>query len=108
MGDYREQAKFRDPYIFKKAEDFFQDIDNPGSGLKQPSKISYKDEDQLTSDKKTNPATSHGRIFRFNDGSLICIQFLRPRVWKVRFDPKAEAGSDYSDFNSYALIPTLQ
>lgn len=104
MGDYREQVKFRDPYIFKRAEEFFQDIDNPGSGLKQPSKITYKDEDQLTPDNKTNPATSHGRIFRFNDGSLLCIQFLRPRVWKVRFDPKAKAGSDYTDFNSRTLI----
>ena len=100
MDDYREQAKLRDPYIFKKAEDFFQDIDNTGSGLRQPSKVSYKEDDQLLPDKKTNPATSHGRIFRFNDGSLILIQFLRPRVWKIRFDPKATSGNQYSDFNS--------
>jgi len=100
MGDYREQAKFRDPYIFKKAEDFFQDIDQAGSGLKQPGKLSYKEEDQLLPDKKTNPATSHGRIFRFNDGSLILIQFMRPRVWRIRFDPKAKTGDQYTDFNS--------
>ena len=100
MGDYREQAKLRDPYIFKKAEDFFHDIDSPGSGLKQPTKLSYKEDDQLLSDKKRNPATSHGRIFRFNDGSLILIQFMRPRVWRIRFDQRAKSGDDYSDFNS--------
>lgn len=105
MGDYREQAKFRDPYIFKKAEDFFTDIDNPGSGLRQPGKLSYKEDDQLLPDKKTNPATSHGRIFRFNDGSLILIQFMRPRVWRIRFDPKAKSGDQYSDFNSCELLP---
>lgn len=101
MGDYREQAKLRDPCIFKKAEDFFNDIDNPGSGLIQPGKLSFKDEDQILSDKKTkNPATSHGRIFRFNDGSLILIQFIRPRVWRIRFDPQAKSADQYTDFNS--------
>jgi hypothetical protein len=100
MGDYREQAKFRDPYIFKKAEDFFYDIDTSGSGLKQPSKLSYREDDQTLPDNKPNPATSHGRIFRFNDGALILIQFMRPRVWRIHFDPKANSGSQYSDFNS--------
>ena len=101
MGDYWEQVKLRDPYIFRKSEDFFQDIDNPGSpGLKQPSKISYQDSDQLLPDKTVNPATSHGRIFRFDDGALLLIQFMRPRVWRIRFDPKATTGSQYSDFNS--------
>jgi hypothetical protein len=100
MGDYREQAKFRDPYIFKKAEDFFHDIDQSGSGLRQPSRVSFKEEDQLLPGGMSNPSTSHGRIFRFNDGSLILIQFMRPRVWRIRFNPKAKSGDQYSDFNS--------
>lgn len=101
MGDYWEQVRLRDPYVFRKAEDFFNDIDDTGAlGLKQPNKISYQDDDQLLPDNKANPATSHGRIFRFNDGALILIQFMRPRVWRIRFDPKASSGSQYSDFNS--------
>ncbi|KXX73549.1 Alpha-glucosidase 2 [Madurella mycetomatis] len=105
MGDYWEQVKLRDPYIFRKAEDFFNDIDNTGSpGLRQPNKISYRDEDQLLPDNKANPATSHGRVFRFNDGALILIQFMRPRVWRIQFDPKASSGSQYSDINSRTII----
>jgi len=99
MGDYWQQVKLRDPYIFRKAEDVFNDLNN-STGLKQPTKISCQDGDQLLFDGKTNPATSHGRIFRFNDGTILLIQFMRPRVWRIRFNPKASAGSDYSDFNS--------
>lgn len=104
MSDYREQVKFRDPYIFKKAEDFFHDIDSPASGLKQPTKISFLPEDQTLPGNKPNPATSHGRIFRFNDGAFLLIQFMRPRVWRIRFDPTAKAASEYTDYNTRTII----
>ncbi|KAK5651788.1 hypothetical protein OQA88_11655 [Cercophora sp. LCS_1] len=100
---YWQDVKLRDPYIFKKAEDFFGETDH-ASGLRQPAKVSYEPGDQLGVDGKTNPATSHGRIFRFNDGTLILIQFMRPRVWRIRFDPNATAGSDYTDYNSRTII----
>ncbi|KAK0716079.1 alpha-1,4-glucan lyase [Lasiosphaeris hirsuta] len=99
MGDYWEQTKLRDPYIFIKAEDFFNNVEK----FNRPSNISYQDGDQLLGNK-ANPATSHGRIFRFNDKTLILIQFMRPRVWRIRFDPKARSGSQYSDFNSRTII----
>ncbi|KAK1727512.1 alpha-1,4-glucan lyase [Colletotrichum acutatum] len=98
-------TKLRDHFIFKKADDFFQDeIDGQGSGIKQPKSVSYSDADQKLPDGKLNPACSHGRIFRFNDGSLLLVQFLRPRVWRIRFDPHNTEPSHFSDYNTRTLI----
>ena len=99
MGDF-EATKLRDPYIFKKADDFFRDIDAPASGVSQPSKIRYHAADQLLQNGTKNPACSHGAIFRFNDQSLLLIQFMRPRVWRIRFDPSNRNGSDFTDYNT--------
>ncbi|KAH8676424.1 glycosyl hydrolases family 31-domain-containing protein [Tricladium varicosporioides] len=98
------QTKLRDPYIFTKADDFFKDIDGPSSGVSQPATISYQESDQLLSDGKNNPACSHGRIFRFNDGSLLLIQFMRPRVWRIRFSPWNKNGFDFTDYNTRTII----
>ncbi|KAH7134411.1 glycosyl hydrolases family 31-domain-containing protein, partial [Dactylonectria macrodidyma] len=104
MGGY-EDIKLRDPYIFIKADDFFQGLDNPNAGdVKQPATISYKPDDQLLADGSKNPACSHGNVFRFNDGSLLLIQFMRPRVWRIRFDPNNDKGSDFTDFNTRTII----
>ncbi|KAL0932734.1 alpha-1,4-glucan lyase [Colletotrichum truncatum] len=103
--DRESIVKLRDHYIFKKANDFFdQDVDGHGSGIRQPKSISYNEKDQKLSDGKQNPACSHGRVFRFNDGSLLLIQFLRPRVWRVRFSPDNKSGEDFSDYNTRTLI----
>lgn len=99
MDDF-EATKLRDPYIFVKADDFFNGLDAPSSDVKQPATISYKEEDQLLENGKGNPACSHGKIFRFNDGALLLIQFMRPRVWRIRFDPNNQKGSDFTDYNT--------
>lgn len=101
MWDNFTEVKQRDPYIFKKAEDVFADIDRTGGGVKQPYSIDYRLEDQLLTDGKPNPACSHGKVFRFNDNALLLIQFMRPEVWRIRFDAKNKAGSDFSDYNTY-------
>ncbi|KAF4452162.1 alpha-1,4-glucan lyase [Fusarium austroafricanum] len=104
MG-YHEDVKLRDPYIFVKSDDFFQNLDSGNVKVNRPSRIAYRPEDQLLSDGKTkNPACKSGAIFRFNDDSLLLIQFLRPKVWQIRFDPNNQAGSDFSDFNTRTII----
>ncbi|KAH7002467.1 glycosyl hydrolases family 31-domain-containing protein [Ilyonectria destructans] len=99
-----EATKLRDPYLFVKADDFFQGLDAPSANVNQPATVSYKATDQLLDDGTKNPACSHGTIFRFNDGSLLLIQFMRPRVWRIRFDPHNQKGSDFTDYNSRAIV----
>ncbi|KAK7415851.1 hypothetical protein QQZ08_012222 [Neonectria magnoliae] len=99
-----EDTKLRDPYIFVKAEDFFGGLDSNSSGVKQPATIAYRAEDQLATDGSKNPACSHGAVFRFNDGSFLLIQFMRPRVWRIRFDPNNQKGSDFTDYNTRTIV----
>ena len=106
MGSY-EDIKRRDPYIFVKADDFFRSLDSGTGDVKQPVTISFQKNDQLLGDGKLNPACSHGAVFRFNDDSLLLIQFMRPKVWRIRFDPNNKNGSDFTDFNTSVTAPSL-
>lgn len=99
MG-WAEDTKLRDPYIFVKSDDFFQGIDSSGPNVKRPRTITFNQDDQLLSEGKPNPACSHGRVFRFDDESLLLIQFMRPKVWQIRFDPNNRSGDDFTDFNT--------
>jgi hypothetical protein len=99
MGGY-EDTKLRDPYIFVKADDFFQGLDSGAGKISQPARVTYKNDDQLLSNGDKNPACSHGAVFRFNDDSLLLIQFVRPKVWQIRFDANNKSGADFTDFNT--------
>lgn len=98
--DYYVGVKSRDPYTFKKSEDFFRDLDNDKDNTKRPQTISYRESDQQLEDKSENPVSSHGRIFRLNDGCLLLIQFMRPKVWRIRFDATNKTGDDFTDYNT--------
>ncbi|KAF4949869.1 hypothetical protein FSARC_13371 [Fusarium sarcochroum] len=102
--DEFEQIKLRDPYIFVKSDDFFQNLDSGNAKANRPARVTYRPADQLLSDGKKNPACSHGAVFRFNDNSLLLIQFARPKVWQIRFDAKNQEGSHFSDFNTRTII----
>ncbi|CAF3441856.1 hypothetical protein SNK03_007732 [Fusarium graminearum] len=103
MG-WAEDTKLRDPYIFVKSDDFFQGIDSSGSNVKRPRTVTFAQDDQLLSDGKPNPACSHGRVFRFDDESLLLVQFMRPKVWQIRFDPNNRSGDDFTDFNTRTIV----
>ncbi|KAI5919462.1 glycosyl hydrolases family 31-domain-containing protein [Camillea tinctor] len=103
MGVY-EDIKLRDPYIFVKADDFFQGLKAHNGDVKQPTTVSFQNNDQLLDDGKPNPACSHGAVFRFDDDSLLLIQFMRPKVWRIRFDPNNKKGSDFTDFNTRTIV----
>ncbi|KAM0192686.1 hypothetical protein ACHAPI_008045 [Fusarium lateritium] len=103
MGGY-EDIKLRDPYIFVKADDFFQGLDSGVGEINQPTRVTYKQDDQLLSNGDKNPVCSHGAVFRFNDDSLLLIQFVRPKVWQVRFDPNNKSGADFTDFNTRTIV----
>ncbi|KXJ89911.1 alpha-1,4-glucan lyase [Microdochium bolleyi] len=103
--EYESQVKLRDHYIFKKANDFFEgEIDGSATGIRQPKSISCSEADKKLTDGRPNPVCSHGRVFRFNDGSLLLVQFLRPRVWRIRFNPENKTSEDFSDYNTRTII----
>lgn len=109
MGeDYFTGVKKRDPYLFIKADDFFSQVDGPNSGVKRPESVSFKAEDQLLDNGQPNPATSRGRIFRFNDGTFLLVQFMRPKVWRLRFLPTSRKASDFSDYNRWVILVLLK
>lgn len=101
MGDYYEGVKSRDPYTFKKSEEVFAYLDSNNHGeTRHPSSISCHESDQKLKDNTPNPVCSHGRIFRLDDDSLLLIQFMRPKVWRIRFDPSNHVGDDFTDYNT--------
>jgi len=95
-------CKTQDPYIFTPAEWFFKEIadGNP----KQPHTISYEEADQQANGTPL-PVSSHGRIFHFNDKlGVLLIQFMRPRVWRIRFNSTNTTPSDFSDYNTRTIV----
>ncbi|KAF4556602.1 putative glycosyl hydrolases family 31 protein 6 [Elsinoe fawcettii] len=104
MADSWDAVKYRDPYTFQKAEDFFSDFDVPASPwVKQPTSITYSKQDNYQKNK-LNDVCYRGRIFRFDTGGLLLVQFLRPRVWRLRFNEKHQDGSAFTDFNTTTMV----
>jgi hypothetical protein len=93
-------AKTRDPYVFKPADDFYGDLYKPESQTRQPTKVEFFKEDQLLSSGQINPpCAKYGKIFRLDNDKFLLIQFIRPRVWRLRFHSEFTA-QQYSDYNT--------
>ncbi|TKX18260.1 glycosyl hydrolases family 31 protein [Elsinoe australis] len=102
--DTWNNVRYRDPYTFQKAEDFFSDFDAPAqSWVKQPTSISYTKQDNYDKNKLLD-VCYRGRIFRFDTGGLLLIQFLRPRVWRIRFNEKHIDSSFFTDYNTRTIV----
>lgn len=99
-----EAVRYRDPYSFQKAEDFFADFDGKGAPwVKHPETIEYREQDNYTNGKLLD-VCYRGRVFRFDTGGLLLIQFLRPRVWRLRFNESHLSSSDFTDFNTQTVV----
>jgi hypothetical protein len=98
------RIKQQDHYLFKKADDFFAELKSDQKSSKpqlhQPHTITFREEDQKIEQGSLNPVCSHGRIFRFDDDSLLLVQFMRPRIWRLRFDVRNKKASDFTDYNT--------
>ncbi|KAK0653238.1 Alpha-glucosidase 2 [Lasiodiplodia hormozganensis] len=92
--------KHYDPYRFVPADDFFENF----TAKCQPNCVTYKPDDQLTEEKTRNPASSHGRIFRLNDDAVLLVQFIRPLVWRIQFNPSYRRGSDFTEWNTRTML----
>ncbi|KAA8895125.1 alpha-1,4-glucan lyase [Sphaerosporella brunnea] len=99
-------AGLGDPIKFVKAEDFFNAM-NIGDGWKSPTKVVSITVDPPTDLDPSNPSAAdyyHGVTVTFDDGTLAAIQFIRPTVFRVRYDPAVKSRDEYGDANSRAIL----
>lgn len=81
------------PLNFCTAEEYFKETPKWGGPT------------QVTSISETPPADVeskdhyHAVCITFNDGTLCSVQFIRPTVWRVRYDPAVKSPNEYSDLN---------
>jgi hypothetical protein len=83
-----------DNYTFTPAEEFFEA--DSLRAFNTPTSITYNKEDN----DPQQASIKTGAIFRFNDDKLLLLQFIRPKVWKIRFSPNVATPADYNDYNS--------
>lgn len=82
-----------DPINFCTAEEYFQGIPN-WTGPKQVNSIS----DTPPADTRVKDCW-HGLNLSFDDDTLCVVQFIRPTLWRVRYDPAVKDKDGYSDLN---------
>lgn len=92
----------RNPYRFMPAEWFWKEAAYTNN-LRVPSKVYLDQADQ------PEPVCSHGRIFKLQDEGgnqmgLLLIQFMRPKVWRIRFHSINTSSSDFSDYNTRTIV----
>jgi len=92
-----------DGHTFILPEDFFAEKNL--STFNSANTCSF---DPADNDPQIVPAVTTGAIFRLNSGlgplTLFLIQFVRPNVWRIRFDPTKKTAGAYKDFNSRTII----
>jgi len=82
-----------DPINFITAEEYYQ----RAQGWAGPTRV--------TSLSQTPPATAplpefwHGVTLTFDDNTLCVVQFVRPTLFRVRYDPAVRDPGDYDDAN---------
>lgn len=82
-----------DPINFCTAEEYFGGISN-WTGPKQVNSVS----DVPPADIRVKESW-HGLTLSFDDDTLCVVQFIRPTVWRVRYDPAVKDRDGYSDLN---------
>lgn len=92
-----------DSHNFLLPEEFFQSV-NDGQ-FTQATAASFVAADN---DWGKNPVITTGVLLRVDcenaptstQKPLILLQFVRPKVWRIRFDPENTKPDDYDDCNS--------
>lgn len=86
-------AGMSDPLNFTKAEDYF----NEAKSWTGPKEIV-----EIIEQAPSNIEESgywRGITLKFDDGTFCVVQFVRPSVWRVRYDPSVTKADDYGDEN---------
>ncbi|RPB14264.1 hypothetical protein P167DRAFT_543814 [Morchella conica CCBAS932] len=96
-------TELQDSHNFLLPEEFSQSVKR--GEFKSPTKIIYNPEDNLAG----NPVIKTRVLLRLQVGDqeeqpLFLLQFARPKVWRIRFDPDSLAPEQYDDYNSRTII----
>lgn len=86
-----------DPINFITAEDFYS-----GAAKWNTPKTITKVHDRAPANIKFKEYW-HGVTLEFNDNTLCVVQFIRPTLWRIRYDPAVILLDEYTDNNSYDL-----
>ena len=84
-------AGINDPFTFIKAETYFERASDWGG----PTRLeSINDKPPSTAPE---PTFWHGANLKFDDGTLAVVQFIRPTLFRVRYDPTVTDQEGYDD-----------
>ena len=89
--DWAVQQKLVDPYNFVKAKDFFQHLDQVGSGGEQASTVSEHIFDEGA------PVSRRRLILKFDNDRALSLQFVRPRVWQMQCNLQLQPQKDANE-----------
>ncbi|KAG9123057.1 hypothetical protein FRC07_000299 [Ceratobasidium sp. 392] len=91
--------KKEDVYRYINAKDFFSHLDSD-SGSRSYTRV---DNVKLEDDPEKR-VTHHGCAFRDEDGKIFLVEFMRPTVFRIRFNPEYTDLKQYPDGNSKNLV----
>nr|CAB52201.1 alpha-1,4-glucan lyase [Morchella vulgaris] len=91
-------AGLSDPLNFCKAEDYYA----AAKGWSGPQKIIRYDQTPPQGTK--DPKSWHAVNLPFDDGTMCVVQFVRPCVWRVRYDPSVKTSDEYGDENTRTIV----
>lgn len=86
-------SRMNDPLSFCKAEDYFGEATAWGgpSGVASVSQTPPQDVKEKDYWRAVN--------LTFDDGTICVVQYVRPTLWRVRYDPTVTDASQYGDVN---------
>lgn len=94
-------SKHDDPYRYVKARDLFSDLDSGRLKCDRVENVKLHPDQFDANGNIAYAACSHGRAFLDEDkGKIFLIQFVRPTVFRIRFNPEHKSLDEYSDRNS--------
>ncbi|KAG8709571.1 hypothetical protein FRC09_000589 [Ceratobasidium sp. 395] len=101
--------KLTDPYSFVKVEDFFAALDSRSTTLGLPSSDKYNRISNVelypTESESQKKLLHHGAAFRdIENHKVFVVQFIRPTLFRVRFNPNYLSVDDYSDGNTRNMV----
>jgi len=89
-----------DSHSFLLPEEFFESFHQ--GEFTSPTRVTYYPKDN----NPLNPVITTGVFLRLSTNNpdekepLMLIQFIQPKVWRIRFDPNSTDPGDYDDYNS--------
>lgn len=91
--------KLDDPYRFVDVESFFTELDSPNPTVPKYDRIENVVRYHAESKEQEN-TVHHGAAFRDDNKKILLIQFVRPTLFRIQFNPKYTSLDNYSDKNS--------